>query len=179
MNHDGESRPSRRAVTSAGLGLAVLATLSLAGCTDEDGVDLPGLPPLGEEQPEPDRDLVLTALGHEQLVLDQVQRTRARHPGLRRALAGTAAVHRAHVELLTAAVEDPAAPPGRSRPVPRSERAALAELAAAERALSGQHVTTAMAAASGVFARLVAGLSAAAAQQSAVLTGIPVGKAAR
>lgn len=162
-------------------GLAVSTVLLTAGCDTDRPLDLPGLPPLGEE---PDQDRVLDALRDEQVVLDEVQQVRRRHPGLRRELAATAAVHEAHVALLSKAVDDgtspsePADPGGdeddKKRVAPSPARA-RAQLARSEQGLADRHVATALKSRSGVLARVVASMSAAAAQQAVLLGGATTG----
>lgn len=161
-------------------GLAVTTALVTAGCDTDRPLDLPGLPPLGAE---PDQDRVLDALRDEQVVLDEVRQVRRRHPGLRRELATTAAVHEAHVALLSKAVDgtspsDPADPGGdeddETRVAPSPARA-RAQLARSEQGLADQHVATALKSRSGVLARLVASMSAAAAQQAVLLGAATTG----
>lgn len=151
--------------------MAVGATLT--ACDPDEPLERPGLPGLPGE--EPDLAQVRRALLDEQRVLEQVARVRRRHRQLRRPLAATAAVHEAHVELLRrAADDDPGEADGNDaaepRPrVPAAPATAVAELIRLERSLAAEHVETAMASRSGVLARLVAALSAAAAQQAVVL----------
>jgi hypothetical protein len=164
---------SRRTLGSRVAGLAVSAALVTAGCDTDEPLDLPGLPPIGEE---PDRDRVLTGLRDEQAVLEQVSRVRRRHRRLRRALAPTAAVHQAHVELLSRAVDDSddASEAGPDSPVPGDPAKAVAQLVRLERSLAERHVATAVKSRSGVLARVVAAMSAAAAQQAVVLAPLAV-----
>jgi hypothetical protein len=158
---------------SFGSGLVAAATvLATSGCDTDDGFDLPGIPDAGEE---PDHDQVLASLRDELAVLDQVQQVQRRHRSLRRPLAATAAVHEAHVELLTRADDTSDAPEGAetaSRRVPADPSAAVALLVRLERSLATKHVETAMASRSGVLARVVATMSAAAAQQAHVLSSL-------
>jgi hypothetical protein len=136
---------------------------------------------------EPDQDRVLDALRDEQALLDEIQQVRRRHRGLRRELAATAAVHEAHVALLSKAVDEessapePADPGGDEndpqRVAPSAARARV-QLARSEQALSDRHVTTALKSRSGVLARVVASMSAAAAQQAVLLGGGSAGAGA-
>ena len=160
---------TRRAVSVGLVAAAASTALLTAGCDGGDVLDLPGLPEVGEE---PDRAQVLAALQDEQRLLDQLTRTRRKHRRLGTALAGATALHSAHVDLLTGAVDDGDEPaeetpsPGR---VPADPAAALAQIVRSEQALSANHVGTAMKARSGVLARVLASMSAAAAQQAVVL----------
>ena len=176
---------SRRAF-GTGLGVAVSTALLTTGCDTGDGIDLPGLPTIGEE---PDHDRVVAGLRDEQAVLDQVVRVRQKHRSLRSALAPTQAVHQAHVDLLSRAVDDTEGSDGsdgsdgsaesgaarrdRGR-VPGDPAQAVAELVRLERALAERHVTTSVKSRSGTLARVVAAMSAAAAQQAVVLSPLAV-----
>ena len=164
----------RRAFGAGVAGLIATTALVTSGCDTDEPLDLPGLPTFGEE---PDHDRVLAGLRDEQAVLDQVVGIRRRHRGLRRALAPTAAVHQAHVALLSRAVDGAEEPtgsgPGR---VPADPAEAVAQLLRLERSLADQHVATAMRSRSGVLARVVASMAAAAAQQAVVLAPLAADK---
>lgn len=136
-----------------------------AGCT----VDRPGV--AGDLAPpaDPDRDLVVRALAAERTLVELVQRTRRRHRTLRRDLEEPLGVHRAHVALLTGAVPRSVRTVLRRRRVPRTPAAALTVVVEAEEALKRSHVAGALRAQSGPFARVLAGMAAAAAQQAVVL----------
>lgn len=168
-------RITRRALGRGAAALLGATTLLAAGCDSEDPVDLPALPSLGEE--EPDLEQVAAGLRHEQAVLQQVARVRRRHLALRGPLRPTEAVHQAHVQLLARAVDEPTGEettqgePSR-RKVPADPRKALADVISLERSLAAQHVGTAMRSRSGVLARVVAAMSAAAAQQAASLASL-------
>ena len=184
----GEPAVSRRAF-GAGLGVVVSTVLLTTGCDAGEGLDLPGLPSIGGE---PDHDRVVAGLRDEQAVLDQVIRVRREHRGLRSALARTQAVHQSHVDLLSRAVDDtdgsdgsdgsvgsddPAEP--RSGSEDRGRRPgdpakAVAELVRLERKLAERHVATSVQSRSGTLARVVAAMSAAAAQQAVVLSPLAV-----
>jgi hypothetical protein len=157
---------SRRTVGSGIIGLAAASALVTSGCDPDDGLALPGLP---DDREEPDRDQVLAALDDERAVLDHVVRVQRRHRQLRRTLAATAAVHRAHVELLRGAVEDAEVAEPEAEPVPGDPVKAAAGLVRLEHDLADRHVSTAMECRSGSLARVVAVMSAAAAQQAVVL----------
>jgi hypothetical protein len=180
----GRSPVSRRAF---GTGLAAVTTALLtAGCDPDDGLDLPGLPAIGNE---PDNDRVVAGLRDEQAVLDRVARVRQEHRALRSALAPTEAVHQSHVDLLGRAVEDSerAGGPGGSTGsgardsgrVPGDPAQAVAELIVLERGLAERHVATSVTSRSGTLARVVAAMSAAAAQQAVVLAPLAVRAAAQ
>jgi hypothetical protein len=166
-------------------GLAVL-TGALTGCTAsslDTGPQNPaptGSPPAGRA-PGPTRDsdvgLAARVLDGEQAMLDRVLATLRRHPGLATALAGARQAHRAHVALLIGAVppgarRDDAAPA--PRPVPARSAAALRVLARAEQRLAQLRTADALDARSGPFARVLASMAAAAAQQGTVLAGAAV-----
>ncbi len=167
---------SRRTLGSGLTALAVSTALATAGCDTDQPLDLPGLPAMGEE---PDADEVRAALRDEQLVLDHAARVRRRHPGLRSELAATVAVHEAHVELLERAVDDSGKEAGADGPSDRDRGAgpevasspsrAAAQLVRLERSLTEHHVATALKVRSGVLARVLASMSAAAAQQAVLL----------
>jgi hypothetical protein len=162
---------SRRAVATVGLTAA--ATLA-AGCTTQTDEDRPAPEDVVRD---PDRDLLDRTLRDEQALVDRMLRARRRHGVLRVPLVEALSVHRAHVTLLRRASDaaDGGATPGATRwKVPATPAATLAELRSGERALHDRHVATAMAAASGTFARLVASLAAAAAQQERALSQAPV-----
>jgi hypothetical protein len=166
---------TRRAFGIGLVGVAASTALVTTGCNPDEPLDLPGLPAVDEE---PDLDRVVTALDDEQRMLDVVVRVRRRHRQLRRTLAATESVHAAHVDLLSRAVETPQTPGGngRDRPrVPDSPADAVAELVRLERSLADRHVDTAVRSSSGVLARVVAAMSAAAAQQAVVLASVDRG----
>jgi hypothetical protein len=171
-------RLSRR--TAVG-GAAALGTLAVTGCTPR-GIDArPGPAPAARRSPDADPDVTLAAsvLAEEQGMLDRVLATVRQHPGLRTTLAATRTAHTAHVQLLTAAVPHGASPaatpsstsgsrPGGAR-VPARAGVALAALARAEDRLSLLGRRSAFDARSGAFARVLASMAAASAQQSRTL----------
>ncbi len=150
-------------------GLVVGTGAVLTGCTAASGVrhKSPSPSPAPED---PDVTLAAAVLGQEQAMLDQVVATARRHPRLTGAVAGARAAHRAHVALLTRAVPTGGAArgaaPRRVLHVPKAPGAALAALAHAEDRLAGTGRDHALAARSGAFARVLASMAAAAAQQS-------------
>lgn len=173
-------RLSRR--TAVG-GAAALTALVVSGCT-RDGASRTGSGPaasvtsggtglrVGVSLPS----LAAAVLRDEQSMLDQVAATARRHPGLAETVSGARSTHRAHVRLLRQAVPDGTrrTPPRPFRPgqVPRRPGPALAALVRAETRLSavGQH--NAVRAESGSFARVLASMAAASAQQAARLADV-------
>jgi hypothetical protein len=115
------------------------------------------------------------ALRAEQALVDRIEVTVHHHPTLRKELHDALAVHRAHVRLLSGTVQGGTvrgAGPHRSAgpSVPGTAGAAVAAVVRSERRLEAAHVATAVRAQSGDFARVLAGMAAAAAQQAAVLS---------
>jgi hypothetical protein len=170
---------TRRAVAAAG---AAAVALLAAGCDGGENGDSTGgsEPSTGSDAPttagspdraveDPDRALVRTALVDERRQLERVEASRSRHRQLRRVLAGAAAVHRSHVQLLAKALDGDDAAVDPAPAVPGSPARALRDVRAGERRLAGDHTRTAMAARSGTFAQLLAAMAAAAAQQDRVL----------
>jgi hypothetical protein len=140
--------------------------LGLTGCTEDPRDEPEALPRLRRN---PDHDLVVASLAVEQTHLDRLRAVRRRHRRVGADLGPSVTVHADHVELLRGAVEDPAAPEPEPWPVPATPERALAALAASARATSREQVDIAMRAESGTFARLTAGMAAAAAQQERFL----------
>jgi hypothetical protein len=165
-------RLARRQVALAGLtGTALLAT----GCTSGGADELQDLP--RQAARDPDRGLVARARRAEQAMIDLLTATGNRHHQLRKQLRDALAVHRSHVRLL--AGEEPGARvtlSGTPR-IPSSAGTALAAVARAERSLQDAHAALALRAGSGAFARVLAGMAAAAAQQAAVLDQADPGSA--
>jgi hypothetical protein len=215
----------RHALGVLGAGLA--ATV-LSGCTP--GGKPEPLPPVREPTPGLDPDVVVAGdtLAAERDMLDAIDATMARHQGLQPLLTPVAAVHQAHVDLLTRAVpgsatspsagpsasasagpsllaSPSAAPPGSpagasssgstagaspsgsptgsaspsaappTADVPRDPDRALRRLARHEDRLSLFDRQQAFTARSGAFARLLASMAAAAAQQAMGLGRRPNG----
>jgi hypothetical protein len=140
---------------------------------------------------DPDVALAATVLADEQAMLDLIAVTVARHPRLEARLATARDSHQAHVDLLTKAVpSDARVSPGASPStdssssvsgaglpsptVPARPLRAVAALADAEDRLALVGRRSAFAARSGVFARVLAGMSASAAQHAVALgvTGV-------
>jgi hypothetical protein len=171
-------RLSRRAAVG---GAAALGTLAVTGCTPR-GIDARSGPtPAARRSPDADPDVTLaaTVLAEEQGMLDRVLATVRQHPGLGTTLAAARTAHTAHVELLTAAVPRGASPsatpsstsaagPGGPR-VPARAVVALTALARQEDRLSLSGRRSAFDARSGAFARVLASMAAASAQQARAL----------
>ncbi len=163
-------------------GLLALGALA-GGCTRETGGEAaasgPASPSPGAV--DPDVALAAAALAAEQQMLATLRATAHRHRGLRTVLAGTRDVHRAHVRLLDDAVPTgtPTTTPGQVPEPPAGRDRALAALARAEDRLAENARHWAFDARSGAFARVLASMAAAAAQQSTVLRGQAAGKGAR
>jgi hypothetical protein len=171
-------------------GAAALTALVVSGCTNGRGprstpsAAPPGVQASGSPTPAPvDPDIALAAavLVSEQEMLDRVLATARRHPRLAASVTGALAAHQAHVALLTRAVPDgsptptPAPTPPLTRAarparVPASPRSALAALAGAEDRLSATGQRRAGVARSGAFARVLASMAAASAQQAVHLS---------
>jgi hypothetical protein len=158
--------PTRRQLAVGGVAVTLLA---LTGCTDDTDDSSDRSAALPRLRRNPDHDLVVASLAVEQEHLDRLTAVRRRHRPVRAALAASVAVHLSHVELLRRAVEDADAPEPAPWPVPGAAARALAALAASARSASAEQADIAMAAESGTFARLAAGMAAAAAQQERFL----------
>jgi hypothetical protein len=148
---------------------------------------------------DPDVDLATTVVAAERALLERIDATVRRHPRLERVLTATREVHEVHVTLLEDAVPDEAgAPDGETQTststpsptepgptptddpvgpdrVPRDRARALRAVATAEDELALTAKQAAFAAQSGAFARVLASMAAASAQQSAVLRTTRVG----
>ncbi len=190
--------PSRAAApltrrTALGAGLAG-AGVVLVACTPS-GIDrrpkagaTAGTSPRVRAGVDPDVALAATVLADEQALLDRVDATIARHPDLEATLASARTAHQAHVDLLQDAVPDDArvqadgagpsvspsvspsvaASPTTPR-VPARAPVALRAVATAEDRLALVGRRSAFAAESGAFARVLASMAAAAAQQAVTL----------
>jgi hypothetical protein len=159
------------------LGLLLSTSAVVSGCTPRGLDRRPRSRPAAAASTatgDPDVALAATVLRAEQAMLDRLAVAVHHHPGLRAELAPVQAVHRAHVRLLTDAVPDHArpapAPTASASPrIPGRPAAALAFLGRAEERLILVDKRNAFAAESGAFARVLAGMAAAAAQQAVVL----------
>ncbi len=183
--------PVRRTVgltrrTAVGSAAAIGAAV-VTGCTPSVVDRRPRPTPARSADADPDVALAAAALADEQRMLDLVTATQERHPTLATVLSGARAAHRAHVDLLADAVPDrpstsaspsgsPSASPSVSpsvapppQPVPSRPAAALSALSRAEDRVGLAGRRHAFAAQSGAFARVLASIAAAAAQQSVVL----------
>ena len=158
----------------------------------------PGRPtPSRAEAPavDPDVALATSVVAAERALLEQIDATVRRHPRLERVLDATREVHDAHIALLedavppeSAAEEEPDAGASPTDPVsepageeetpgrvPRDRARALRAVASAEDTLALAAKQAAFSARSGAFARVLASMAAAAAQQSAVLRTVRLG----
>ena len=147
----------RSALTTAG----GAAAATLTGCGARAGAPTAG----GTSPEDGDLQLLRGALDREAKLREHAVRTARQHPRLRVALRDLAAVHREHLEFLTQSVETYAAPTERS-PIAAEPRAAALHMARDERALAEAHARAALDARSGPFARVLAGMAAAADQQA-------------
>jgi hypothetical protein len=161
-----------------------------------------------EPRTDPDVPLAAAVLAAEQALVDRIDATVTAHPRLERVLSATRDVHAAHVDLLADAAPDggspsPSATPPASPslspsagassspsagssatteaapPVPRDPGQALRVLARHEDELNLADKRSAFAAESGSFARVLASMAAAAAQQATVLRAATVPGARR
>jgi hypothetical protein len=167
-------------VSRRSLGYGSVATLVvLTGCGDP-GSATSATPSSATPSATPttrtDEELLAAALHAEQSLADQLATSRqAQTAGpVGDRLLGASQLHQAHVRLLGEAGDG--ASPGSNAVTPSPSPttaippgAALAALARAERQLVGQHTAAAVAARSGTFARVLAGMAAAAAQQAVLL----------
>ena len=141
-----------------------------------------------EPQVDPDVLLAATVLADEQRLLDLVDATLARFPGLIDVLTAARDAHAAHVALLEEAAPDEplpsAGPSASSAPEPEAEaavphdrRRALMRLARREDDLALVDKRSAFAAESGAFARVLASMAASAAQQATLVRRVAGGAA--
>ncbi|MET1059777.1 MAG: hypothetical protein ABWX84_09275 [Nocardioides sp.] len=168
------SRPVLRRTTLAAAPLVALSA-GLAGCRwgpDEDTTPQP-TGSTGPASVDDDTEVAATALAATTRVADLVARVAARHRGLAGVLADVTLMHQAHADLLAEAGEasEEAAP----RPVPGRSATALALVLTEERGLQQTLAESAGGAASGSFARALASMSAAVAQQRTRLGAVDVG----
>ncbi len=168
------SRPVLRRTTLAAAPLVVLSA-GLAGCRWGPADDAEPQP-TGSTGPAPvddDTDVAATALAATTHVAGLVARVAARHRGLAGALADVTLMHQAHADLLAEAGE----PSGEAapQPVPGRSATALALVLSEERELQQTLAEAAGGAASGTFARALASMSAAVAQQRTRLGAIDLG----
>jgi hypothetical protein len=166
------------------VGVAAAAAAVTGGCTSGGGDRKDGAaasprasvsPSVSRPPANPDVVLAARVLTAEQQMLARVTATVRRHRRLAPVLAGARSAHAAHVRLLARAVPPHAsasATPASRPSVPVGRVAALRSVARAESALGTRHGREAVAAQSGAFARILASLAAASAQQAAHLTAV-------
>ena len=158
-----------------------MTATAAAGCTSGSG-SAPAEAPGGAVRrtgtsistapPGPDVALAARLLAAERVLAARVGAVQRRHPGVAVALSDARAIHRAHARLLRRAVPDPdpqAPRPSRVR-VPGSVTDALSALADDERGLGALQRSLALQSRSGPFARVLACMAAATAQQVEQLT---------
>jgi hypothetical protein len=149
--------PSRRTVLTG-----VVAAGALSACT--------GNSPVAPPAPDPDELIAAEALAAETALLALLEAVGRTHPKRVRALARTRGVHTAHVQLLTEAVKGAQTPaPSPGQPFTGGDRVAFLAVARAEDKLGETLRRGAFRAESGPFARVLAGMAAATAQQAATL----------
>ena len=163
--------------------IAVLGVGSLVatGCDVED-LDPRAVPPTPTvtrtvEAPPPedeqaDLDTLAQVVAESAATLALVEAVARRHPRLATQLDPVAAMHRRHQEILDEAAADPVTPSARSVRPPRRATAALALVRTTEDVTRGRFEAWALDARSRSFARLLAGMSAAVAQQVEVLRAV-------
>ena len=158
-------RLTRRTFTLSALGVG--SAYALAACQD-GGRGHPAPTPQ-----DPDAALLRAVLAAEEETLALCRKVAHEHRPLRHVLAQPERFHAQHVHLLEGGVT---APVKTHRPhVPPATAAALAAVVDAEHRLVREHAHWSMQARSGEVARLLAGLSAAAAQQAQVLGAVRPG----
>lgn len=168
------SHPVLRRTTLAAAPLLALSA-GLAGCRWGPADDTEPQPTASPGTAEVDDDTALAgaALAATLQVADLVARVAARHRGLAGALADVTLMHQAHADLLAEAGEASGQPT--PQPVPGRSAPALALVLTRERELQATLAETAVGAASGTFARALASMSAAVAQQRTALAGLDGG----
>jgi hypothetical protein len=165
-----EPRVSRRTALAAGTGLTAAA---LAGCGARTLADADHAGDARSD--DPDLRLLRLAVDREESLRAELRVTSRRHPTLRGDLERGDAVHGRHVALLVRSLPSKESRLGVAVP-PRARNAADAarDLARSERRLATAHARAALDARSGPFARVLAGMAAAAEQQAHVLDGLAV-----
>jgi len=143
---------------------AALATGALAACTDETAVD-------ATPTEDPDGALATEALRTETAILALIDSLTAGRPRRLHELGATRGVHEAHVLLLGEAAT-PTSSPTPPSAFTGDDRAAYLALAQAEDRAGQTLRRVAFRASSGPFARVLAAMAAASAQQSARLRSL-------
>ena len=155
--------PRLRTTRRTTLGGALAGVAVLAGCDLGSGDPVSGPRPSAEPD-DPDAALVETVADDVVATWQLVESLRRRHDSLRRPLAGLARVHEAHLKALGSTTR-----PDRRPAQGGSARQAVVLLRARELRHQRLLANRAVAAQSGRLARLLASMSAAVAQQLAVL----------
>ncbi len=172
---DVEPLLTRRTALTVGAGAAAVV---FAGCGAGDGTSAgAGADPADPADPEDDPDLVSLdrAVRREEELRAEVRSAVRRHPGLRVELQRLAGVHEEHVDVLTRSSGSSASGAGGTQVEPArrlTARETVRRLAGRERELAGAHARAALDARSGPFARVLAGMAAAADQQAYVLDSL-------
>jgi hypothetical protein len=160
-------RSALRLTRRTTLGTALLGVTALSGCDlVGPGSDDPASSPLPRDSDDPDAELVEAVLDDIVATSLLVDSLRRRHDSLRGPLTPLVRVHAAHLEVLGGESPDPS---GRTPAARRNASAALALLEKRELRHQRLLADRALAAQSGRLARLLASMSAAIAQQLAVL----------
>lgn len=159
-------------------GLAAIAAAGLVTSCSTDSKSKPGAN--NSASLSHDEQAAVRAQRSVRHALNEVDRTSQARPGLAALLTPIAAMHRAHLEILTR-VPDPepsnavtqTSPP---MPTPADRQAALADLGAVEAALAAELAGLARESESGQWARVLASMSAAVQQRQLSLVEPPGGK---
>jgi hypothetical protein len=163
--------------------LVATAGSGLGACTTDRGTGVRGRgagPEPAEPAVDPDVAVAAVALQAQTAIIALLRATRDRHPGLGELLAPVLAAHEAHAALLADAAPGEATPSATVSASPAGRRAgrpavparrvqAVRRLVAAEEDLTTAAKQQAFKAHSGAFARVLAAMAAAAAQNAAVL----------
>ena len=153
------------------LGLAAAAAIPLAGCTTESEPG-PTISPSPTE-PDPSADVALQELvvAQESNLLAQYAATIAAHPALATSLAPLAQQHQDHLDALQPA--QPSADGNRTPSnIPTDPTAAIAQLAAAERAAADERTSACEQAIAMDLTRLLALIAASEASHAEALTSL-------
>lgn len=156
------------------LGMAAAAAIPLTGCTTQNE-PVPTSSPSATE-PDPSADLALQALvaDHERSLLAQYAATIAAHPSLASSLAPLAEQHQAHLDALQSPPTPTTGNPAASS-VPTEPTAAIAQLAAAERAAADERTSACEQAMAIDLTRLLALIAASEASHAEALTSSGTG----
>ena len=143
----------------------------LTGCSDDDGGPTGAVPDPASPEESVDDALAERALRDTTRLAATYDAVIARHRGLRSTLAGPRADLQEHLDVLSGALGDTDAEPGRPPAVPGSTRAAVRRLADIETSMVRRRGRDAVDAESGELARLLASIAASHAQHRELLGG--------